>query len=119
MRPAALTCVTRDERLTQVILATKMGRIFPLWGIIDDPRGLRCECRLGFLCEHQGKHPRNSPYDRASSNPEQIISWHMIYPHANYGVKIYEAVVCLDLDYRPDEQKYGPADIELLAEWYG
>jgi Bifunctional DNA primase/polymerase, N-terminal len=124
-RPVASVAypMQNEERLDQVILSTRMGDITPLWGIVIDRSGCHCECRLGVLCDKPGKHPRNAQYDLHhgdwSSDPGRIIAWHKLYPEGNFGVKPRTGTLALDLDHRTELKKYGPADLELLAEWHG
>lgn len=36
-------------------------KVFPLYGIVGGPGGLRCSCREGLKCTSPGKHPRFKP----------------------------------------------------------
>lgn len=39
-------------------------KVFPAWGVIDGPGGLRCSCSKGYDCTSPGKHPRIPPAHR-------------------------------------------------------
>lgn len=83
-------------------------KIFPLWGIVDGPNGLRCACRDAYECTSPGKHPLLRPahdknwilangkcygkcgqeghglYD-ATSDLDTITRWWTENPGANIG----------------------------------
>ena len=104
--------MTFDHRLAAFLLSVKLGRLTPLWGIVETPDGFRCEC--GRRKEHKfGKHPRPihgtaANWKRiASDDPGQIKAWLTIYPHCNFGIVAGERSIVLDADTRPESGKDG------------
>jgi Bifunctional DNA primase/polymerase, N-terminal len=108
--------MTQKERLEQLQLAqAHLGRVFPLWGVVQGPDGaLRCECRQRE-CKGAGKHPRplrGGWQKNASDDPATLIEWTVKYPLANFGVVTGERSFGLDVDVR--REKNGLAELELL-----
>jgi hypothetical protein len=91
----------------------------PLWGILPARDGqLRCEC--GKHCDNAGKHRRwKKSQESGSADQGQVLAWLKLYPHMNFGIVAGDRAIAADLDYRPEASKYGPAQMELLAEGYG
>jgi hypothetical protein len=113
--------LTQDQRFENVALATKLGRIFPVFGIVEGPDGkLRCECGKPACGKHAGKHPRHRDWkQQATTNLSQIAAWFELYPNGNFGVVMGERSIAVDADLRPDEGKYGIAELEYLEVDHG
>jgi hypothetical protein len=106
--------VTEEHRLEQLALATTLGRLFLLWGVVEGTNGtLECECGGRPNCR-PGKHPRPGAAKSATTDLRQIETWLVLYPHANFGIVMGEHVVAVDADVRPTEGKHGAAVIEYL-----
>ena len=97
-------------------LATTLGRIFPLYGVIEGPNGdFRCECGNPDCGKHAGKHPRQRGWKRqATTNLNLILAWFELYPSANFGVVMGGSYIAVDADVRPEEGKNGVAELEYL-----
>ena len=93
-----------------------LGRVFPLYGIIEGTDGhFRCECGRPDCGKHAGKHPRHRGWKKqATINLSLIEAWFELYPNANYGVMMGERCIAADADVRPEEGKYGVAELEYL-----
>jgi hypothetical protein len=96
-------------------MAMALGRIFPLWGVVEDKSGqLRCEC--GKDCgKDAGKHPRirRKLAKQATDDPNQARKWLTRYPNANFAVYTGERCAVVDLDVRPGEAN-GLASLDYL-----
>jgi hypothetical protein len=113
--------VTQDERFQNVALATMLGRVFPLYGIIEGPDGkLRCECGKADCGKHAGKHPRHRGWKKeATTNLSLIAAWFELYPNGNFGALMGERSIAVDADVRPEDGKNGIADLEYLELDHG
>jgi Bifunctional DNA primase/polymerase, N-terminal len=105
--------VTKNERLEQLALATTLGRLCLLWGVVEADGILRCECEKHDC--RPGKHPRTKNWKQSATlDPTQILAWLERYPHANFGIVMSEHVIAVDADIRPDEGKHGVAVLDYL-----
>lgn len=97
-----------------LLLMTQFSRLIPLWGIVERPDGtLSCEC--GKSCQRPGKHPRRRNWKGlASADPQKLLEWIALYPHANFGALLNAGVIALDVDVRPEQGKHGLAELEQL-----
>ena len=114
--------MNQNQRLTDIILATRLGPMFLLWGIIEKNGQLQCECRKGLKCSRAGKHARcgvgwNKPGLPLSptSNIGLIQMWFREFPSANWAVLMGERVFVLDCDIRPGKKNGVEALRKLLG----
>jgi hypothetical protein len=97
--------VTAAQREEQILQAMKLGRVFPLWGVLADRTGeFRCECGDRF-CKDAGKHPRlkRKLAAQATDNPSRVREWLARYPNTNFAVYTGERCIVVDVDVRPGE----------------
>jgi hypothetical protein len=107
--------MTREKRIEQTLAAMALGRIFPLWGVVEDESGqLRCECGKG-CGKDAGKHPRirRKLAGQATDDPNQVREWLKRYPNANFAVYTGERCIVVDPDVRPGEAN-GLASLDYL-----
>jgi Bifunctional DNA primase/polymerase, N-terminal len=107
--------VTVEEKEEQLLQAMKLGRVFPLWGVVADQTGeLRCECGDSF-CKDAGKHPRlkRKLASQATDNPTQVREWLARYPNANFAVYTGERCIVVDADVRAGKPN-GLQSLEFL-----
>jgi hypothetical protein len=103
--------VTRDERLSEIALATTLGPICLLWGIVEEDGKLACECAGRVRNCSPGKHPRR---EEVTLDFQKIADWLERYPSANFGVMMGQRVIAVDADIRPQDGKHGVAVLESL-----
>src|SRR2546428_7305873 len=91
--------MTKDQRVVNLLLSTRLGKIVLLYGIVKGKNGrLRCECRKWKTCKTPGKHPRGGGgwQQRSTREASLLWAWLTIYPDANHGILIDETVDALD-----------------------
>lgn len=113
---------TRDDRLAELIECTTLGKIMPLWGVIENNDGtLRCECpKPPGMCKTPGKHPRKRNWlEQASKDAGQIAEWLTVFPHANFAVVCGDGIIALDADERPGDGKVGAHQLEWFELDHG
>lgn len=110
-----LPLMSPEERLNIVLLAQKhLGPVFPLWGVVEGPNGLQCECG-DEKCVSAGKHPRikRKLAKQATSDPERVKTWFLKYPQSNYAVRTGETAIVVDVDMK--DGKDGRGSLAKLA----
>lgn len=107
--------MTAEKREQEILQALKLGRVFPLWGVVADQNGkLRCEC--GKNCgKDAGKHPRlkRKLSAQATDDPSEVRKWLARYPNANFAVYTGERCIVIDADVRLGEPN-GLRSLEYL-----
>ena len=92
-----------------------LGRVFPLWGVVEDQNGqMLCEC--GKDCgKDAGKHPRlkRKLAKQATGDTTQVRKWLAKYPNANFAIYTGERCIVVDPDVRPGEEN-GLQSLEYL-----
>jgi len=118
-----LPSLDRSERLRQLLLAQKhLGRILPLWGVIEKNGQLICECQGKVRgCKpgkHPGKHPRfrKKVANAATADPKKLIRWFKKYPYSNWGVLTGERVILIDADTNKPEKGNGVTSLTELEQ---
>jgi hypothetical protein len=107
--------VTIEEREEQILQSMALGRVFPLWGVVEDQNGqMLCEC--GKDCgKDAGKHPRlkRKLAKQATGDTTQVRKWLAKYPNANFAIYTGERCIVVDPDVRPGEEN-GLQSLEYL-----
>jgi hypothetical protein len=103
-----------EERLRNIILASKLGPVTPFYGIVDGS----CECGKPRTDKHKpGKHPRFDGWQEqnATADHQTISKWFREHPNSNFAAIAGVVSVVLDVDVRPG--KDGNAELgQLEAE---
>lgn len=110
------------ERFQHIACALMLGPIAPLYGIVELHGQLICECKKGRKCQTPGKHPRLGIgwKKRIERDLNVIHTWvYDMFPNGNFGVLMTKECLCIDLDFRPETGKDGPAIFEQLQQEYG
>lgn len=74
--------------------------VIPLWGIDEDGH---CTCERGAECTSQGKHPRWSGWQSATSNPGAVLNYFDAFARkgtpANIGLRLIDVgLAVIDVD---------------------
>ena len=77
--------LSAERKLKELLSYAARGwHIFPLWEVTAERV---CTCPKGSDCGNAGKHPRiKHGFKGATTNEEQIRTWHRRNPSANWGV---------------------------------
>ncbi len=105
--------MTPNERLQNILLATKLGPLTPFFGIVNG----QCECgktkgeyqvrgkggKLKTVTHKPGKHPRGGGWQSKNNTTDlaTIRQWFHQHPNGNFAVVSGVKTVALDFDVRP------------------